>query len=87
MNYNEINKFKLNLFNLYKTQLSYIRVSQFINGEVLEWYSIVSSEFNVTSHFIALCIPSRKLRDKYFEYDCLRERYYVRSDFIFFLKS
>lgn len=87
MSYNEINKFKLNLFEWYKHQISYVNVSQFINGDVINWYSITSQDFNVPSHIIACCIPSRRLRDKYFEYDCLREKYYIKSDFIFYLKN
>lgn len=87
MNYNDINKFKLNLFQWYKDKLSCVRVSQFVNGDVLDWYSIISQDFDVSSHIIASCIPSRRIRDKYFEYDCLREKYYVKSDFIFYLKS
>lgn len=87
MNYHDINKFRLNLFEWYKHHLSCVKVSQFINGEVIDWYSIVSQDFNVSSHVIASCIPSRKIRDKYFEYDCLRERYYVKTDFIFYLKK
>ena len=87
MSYGDINKFKLNLFEWYKHNLSCIRVSQFINDTVKDWYSIISQDFNVPSHVIACCIPSRKLRDKYFEYDCLREKYYVKTDFIFYLKK
>lgn len=87
MSYSDINKFKLNLFEWYKHNLSCIRVSQFINDTVKDWYSIISQDFNVPSHVIACCIPSRKLRDKYFEYDCLREKYYVKTDFIFYLKK
>lgn len=87
MSWGDINKFKLNLFEWYKHQLSCVAVSQYINGDVLDWYSIVSQDFNVPSHVIACCIPSRKIRDKYFEYDCLREKYYVKTDFIFYLKK
>jgi len=87
MSYSDINKFKLNLFEWYKHNLSCIRVSQFINDTVKDWYSIISQDFSVPSHVIACCIPSRKLRDKYFEYDCLREKYYVKTDFIFYLKK
>ena len=87
MSYNEINKFKLNLFERYKHTLSFICVSQYINGDVLDWYSIISQDFNIPSHVIAMCIPNRKLRDRYFEYDCLREKYYVKTDFIFYLKK
>lgn len=87
MSLNEINKFKLNLFNSYRQNLSCIKVCQFINWEVLDWYSIPSVEINIPSDFIAECIPSRKIRDKYFEYDVLREKYYVKSSFIYYLKK
>ena len=87
MNYSDLNKFRLNLFEWYKSLLSCVRVSQFINGDVLDWYSIISQDFDVSSDIIARCISSRRLRDKYFEYDCLRERYYVKTDFIFYLKK
>ena len=84
MSYNEINKFRLNLFEWYKHQLSCIKVCQFVNGDVIDWYSIISQDFNVPSHVIASCIPSRKLRDTYFEYDCMRERYYVKWNLVIF---
>lgn len=87
MNYNDLNKFRLNLFEWYKSLLSCVRVSQFINGDVQNWYSIISQDFNIPSDVIARCIPSRKLRDQYFEYDCIREKYYVKTDFIFYLKK
>lgn len=87
MSIGDINRFKLNLFEWYKSQLSCIKVSQFVNGDVKDWYSIISCDFNVPSNAIARCVPSRSIRDKFFEYDCLREKYYVKSDFIFYLKQ
>lgn len=87
MSLNEINKFKLNLFNSYRQNLSCIKVCQFINWEVLDWYSIPSIEINIPSDCIAECIPSRSIRDKYFEYDCLREKYHIKSSFIYYLKK
>ena len=83
MSYSEISKFKLNLFEWYKHQLSCLNVSQFINGDVIDWYSIISQDFNVPSHVIATCVPSRKIRDKYFEYDCIKEKFHVKSNFLF----
>lgn len=87
MDLNDINKFKFNLFESFKSQLSYINVSQYVDWEILEWYAIPSVDFNVSSNVIASCIPSRKIRDRYFEWDCLRERYFVKSSFVFYLKS
>lgn len=87
MDLTDINKFKLNLFETFKNSLTYINVTQFLNGEVYEWYSIPSADFECSSNVIAKCIPSRKLRDKYFEWDCLRERYFVKSSFVFYLKQ
>ena len=87
MDWKDINKFKLNLFEWYKHKLSCVRVSQIINGSLFDWYSIISQNFDVPSHVIASCIPSRRVRDKYFLYDCLREKYYVKTDFIFYLNK
>jgi hypothetical protein len=87
LTYSEIQKLRFNLFEWYKYQLSCLNVSQFINGDVLEWYSIVSQDFNVPSHVIACCIPSRKIRDQYFEYDCIKEKYHVKSNFLFHITS
>lgn len=87
MDLNDINKFKLNLFEIFKARLSYISVSQYINGEILEGYAIPSADFDVSSNVIAKCIPSRKIRDRYFEWDCLRERYFVKTSFVFYLKQ
>ena len=87
MDLKDINKFKLNLFNRYRENLSYCYVTRFINDWIEDWYMIPTCTFNVSSNVIALCVPNRRVRDKYFEYDILRERYYVKSDFIFYLKS
>ena len=87
MSLDQINKFKLNLFNSHKHLLSCIRVSQIINGDVLDWYSIPSCSFDIPADNLADCIPSRSIRDRYFEYDCLRERYYIKPSFINYLRS
>lgn len=84
---NDLNKFKLNLFEMYKPNLSCLKVSQYQDWNISEWYCIPSCEFRVISDVIARCIPNRKLREKYFEYDCLRERFFVKSSFIFYLKK
>lgn len=83
----EIDKFKLNLFECYKHWLSWLRASQFVNGDVLDWYMIPSSDIPVPSDCLASCIPNRKVRDKYFEYDVLREKYYIKPSFINYLKK
>lgn len=83
----DLNKFKLNLFETYKNTLSYLKVTQYLDWEVLDWYAIPSSDFDVSSNVIAKCLPSRKIRDKFFEWDCLRERYFVKSSFVFYLKQ
>lgn len=87
LSYHDLNEFRLNLFNRYKEDIKYCRVSKFENWEVMDWYMIPSYSFNVTSNLIALCLPSRKLRDRYFDYDTFREKYYVKTDFIFYLKK
>jgi len=87
MDLNDINKFKLALFETFKSDLTYIKVTQFVDWEILEGYAIPSADFNVSSNIIARCIPSRKIRDKFFEYDNLRERYFVKSSFVFYLKQ
>ena len=87
MNLDQINKFKLNLFEWYKQNLSCVKVCQFVDWNILDGWCIPSCNFEVTSDIIAHCVPSRKICDKYFEYDCLREKYYVKSSFIFYLKK
>ena len=84
MDLDDLNKFKLNLFETYKNTISFVKVTQYVDWEFLEWYAIPSCDFQVSSDVIAKCIPSRKIRDKYFEYDCLRERYFVKSSFAFY---
>ena len=36
LSYSDINKFKLNLFECYKNDLSCIKISQFVNGDVID---------------------------------------------------
>lgn len=87
LSYSELNKFRFNLFEWFKHELTCINVSQFVDGEVYDWYSIVSQNFNVSSNIIANCIPNRKVRDKYFEWDWLREKFHVRSNFLFHIND
>lgn len=87
MSLNDINKFKLNLFNSYKQHLSCVKVCQYINWETFDWYCIPSLDIDIPWDCIACCVPNRKVRDKYFEYDCLRERYYIKPSFINYLKK
>jgi len=83
MDWSEINKFKLNLFNKYKDEIRYLQTTEYRDWSIYNGYSIPSIDFDVSSNLIALCLPSRSIRNKYFEFDCLRERYFLRSDFIF----
>ena len=82
----EINKFKLNLFECCKDNLTRLKVSQIINGDCLDWYLIAQESFDIPNDIIARCIPTRWIRNKYFDYDCLKEKYYIKSDFIYYLK-
>ena len=86
MDISDINKFRLNLFNRYRDDLWYCKVCKFEDWQTIDWYMIPTYTFGVTSNVIALCIPSRKIRNTYFEYDWFRERYYLKSDFISMLK-
>ena len=83
---NEINKMKLKLFEACKYDLSRLKVCEFINGDCLNWYLIPTTSFNIPADIIARCVPSRWIRDKYFDYYCFKEKYYVKSDFIYYLK-
>ena len=85
MSVSEINEFKLKLFNAFRDQLDWCRVVKYDNWEIYDWYMIPWYTFDVPSSLIALCIP-RKVRDKYFDYDWLRERYHIKSEFIYHLK-
>lgn len=86
LDYSDLNKFRLNLFNMYKSSILCVKTSLCDFEWVKNWYTIINQIINVSSDSIARCIPSRKVRDKFFEYDCLREKYYIRTDFIFYLK-
>lgn len=86
LSFNDIQRMKLNLFEWYKWELSIVRCSQVINWECYDWYSIPNCQFNVPNDVLARCIWSRSVRDRYFDYDCLREKYYIKADFISYLK-
>ena len=82
----EINKMKFNLFESCKYSIEWIKCCQIVDWDCVDWFIISESSFDIPSDLIARCIPSRWIRDKYFDYDCMREKYYVKSDFIYYLK-
>lgn len=87
LSYWELQRLRLNIYDAYH---DYIKFTNFresdINWEVFEWVKILSPVIDLDYSDFAELLPNRDIRKKYFEFDKIRERYYLKSDFINYVK-
>ena len=68
MSLGDIWRFLLNMFNLYGSQFTMIRSSEYYNWNVINSFYFDSRPIAVSAHNIAISLP-RDIRDKYFMVD------------------
>lgn len=68
MSLGDIWRFLLNMFNLYGSQFTCVRSSEYYNWNVINSFYFDSRPIAVSAHNIAMSIP-RSIRDKYFMVD------------------
>lgn len=82
MDYSDLQKFRLKIYQTYQKQ---IKFKKFIetnrDWDKFEWYHLESPIIRLDNHDLALLLNYSD-RKKYFVYDEVRERYYLKSDFI-----
>ena len=72
----EVGRFLLNMFNIYWSQFSMVKTSEYYNWNVLNSFYFKSNPIIVSAHNIAISLP-KKIRDKYFILDILNDNKYI----------
>ena len=76
----EIWRFLLNMFNIYGSNFTMVRSSEYYNGNIINSFYFQSKPIAVSTHNIAISLP-RKIRDKYFIIDTLGSwKYTINPD-------
>ena len=76
-------KLKINMYNKYHKLVKFTRFTDIDNsGLKFEWYNLLSPIIDIDIDTFAQLLPDHSLRKKYFVWDSIRERYYLKSDFI-----
>lgn len=75
----EIWRFLLNMFNLYSTDFSIVKSSEYYNWSIINSRYFDSKPIVVSTHNIAVSLPKR-LRDKYFIMELTSNKYIINPD-------
>ena len=76
----EIWRFLLNMFNIYGSNFTMVRSSEYYNWNIINSFYFTSKPIAVSSHNIAISLP-RNIRDKYFIVDTLNDwKYCINPD-------
>lgn len=83
----DLNKFRLNLYNLYKTKvkIDVVNVSEDVNWLIQhkQWFRLSSDVFHLTDNDIWRCLPFYIVKDM-FRWSNLQHRYISRERVLFF---
>jgi len=83
----DLNKFRLNLYNLYKTKvkIDFITVSEEINWDVIEkkWFKMSSDIFNLSDNDIWRCLPYYVVK-QFYRWSQIQHKYINRERVLFF---
>lgn len=83
----DLNKFRLNLYNLYKTKvkIDFITVSEEINWDVIEkkWFKMSSDIFNLSDNDVWRCLPYYVVK-QFFRWSQFQHKYINRERVLFF---
>ena len=83
MSYSDIQKLRLNIYNYYHKFIkftSFWEVNE--NWEKFEWYNLESPIIDVDNTEFANLLPNHSLRKNYFDWDSVREKYFLKGKFI-----
>lgn len=83
MEYSDLQKLKLNIFNKYYKLVKYTPFSESdVNWEVFNWYKVSSPIIEIDDDEFAKLIPNSTFRKVYYIRDSVREKYFLKSNFI-----
>jgi len=82
MDYSTLQKFRLSLYQKYQKQIKFTPFREVDRDwNIFEWYKLQSPNITLDNTDFAWLLP-RDLRKRYFYWDNVKEKYYMRSDFI-----
>lgn len=83
----DLNKFRMNLFNLYKTKvkIEFVKVSEDVWWlvQVKQWFKMISDVFKLSDNDIARCLPFYVVK-QYFRWSKIQHRYINLEKLYFF---
>lgn len=83
LSYAELQRLRINIYNTYHDLIKFTNFKEYdINGHIIEWVKIESPIIDVSVDDFAYLLSNKDIRKKYFDYDDIRERYFLKSDFI-----
>lgn len=87
LEFSELQKLRLNIFSKYHKYIKFTKCRETnIDWEVFEYYKIQSPILEIDINDFALLLPNKDLRKKFFIWDSIRERYYLKSKFINYIQ-
>jgi len=87
MDYSDLQKLRLNIYNTYHKLVKFTPFTEMDkNWNKFEWYRLQSPIIEISYDDFALLIPNRDYRKRFFLWDNIRERYYLSTKFINYVK-
>lgn len=87
MDYSQLQRFRLNIYNKYQKLIKFSSFGEVdLNWNKFEWYKLESPIIDIDNTDLALLLPSTSIRKRFFEFDNIKERYFLKSNFINFVK-
>ena len=85
--YPELQKLRLNIYNKYKKLIKFTKFWEVdIDWNKIDWLKLQSPIIELDNTDFVELLPSSSIRKRFFEFDSVREKYYLRSDFINYIK-
>lgn len=87
MEYSDLQKLRLNIYNKYHKLIKFTPFTEMDNnGNKFEWYRLQSPIIEIDNTDFAELIPNALYRKRYFLWDNIREKYYLKWEFINYVK-
>lgn len=83
LSYSELWKLRVNIYNHLKKYVNFTRFIECDNSWLkFEWYNLLSPVINMDMDTFAQLLPNYTIRRKYFDWDNVKEKYYLKGAFI-----
>ena len=87
LDYSELQRLRLNIYNRYQKLIKFTKFWEVdLDWNRFEWLKLESPLIELDYTDFVELLPSSSIRKRFFEFDNIREKYYLRSDFINYIK-